>query len=294
MHPLLPNFFLAEGAQLTDAATKAIQVLGVEGTAAYMIVRDEVALARSYNIAYGLDLEDLSRGFIVGGNHPSFSKIPCSKLSDIDLQQENISTVSVVTAVKRLDKRTDLFAVQQIPRSRLITAEEEFKEIGLLADSWLPGCVLISIISFVFDTSPELKDLFLNRQYLHILYTGWLMFIVFYCIFSSRNFGRLNSPCPGQLGNHGVPCACFAFDNHLSFAKTNKFLLGLLSRPAFENDAFWKFPATTSSVRFFWFMMILFLFECVMQWLFCDVVCPCCVLSCPSPDSPRQPNAKPS
>lgn len=100
-----------------------------------MIVRDEVALARSYNIAYGLDLEDLSKPFIVGGVHPSFSKLPCSKLSDIHLDQDQLSTVSVVSCIKRLDKRTDLYAIQHIPRARLVTSEMEFREIGLLAES---------------------------------------------------------------------------------------------------------------------------------------------------------------
>lgn len=98
-------------------------------------MRDEVALARSYNIAYGLDLEDLSKPFIVGGVHPSFSKLPCSKLSDIHLDQDQLSTVSVVSCIKRLDKRTDLYAIQHIPRARLVTSEMEFREIGLLAES---------------------------------------------------------------------------------------------------------------------------------------------------------------
>ena len=135
VHPSLPNFFIAEGDQLTDAATRALQCLDVEGSAGYMIIRDEVALARSYNIVYGLDLEDLSQPYIVGGVHPSYSKLPCCKLSDIQLDQDKISTVSVVSAVKRLDKRTDLFAIQHIPRSRMVTAETEFREIGLLAES---------------------------------------------------------------------------------------------------------------------------------------------------------------
>jgi hypothetical protein len=51
----LPQFFLAQGKQLRQAAFAALSLLELEGTSAYMIVRDETVFARSYNLIYGLN-----------------------------------------------------------------------------------------------------------------------------------------------------------------------------------------------------------------------------------------------
>ena len=45
---------------------------------------------------------------------------------------------------------------------------------------------------------------------------------------------------PGVEGNHGFAPIAFAYDNHLTFHKTNKFLLGLLKAADFSDHSFWK------------------------------------------------------
>lgn len=43
--------------------------------------------------------------------------------------------------VKRLDSRTGLFAIQQVPRQGATSAEMEFEQIGAIAQSWPSVCL---------------------------------------------------------------------------------------------------------------------------------------------------------
>ena len=135
----MPEFYLAEGARLTKAASLALQALEVEGTSAYMLVRDETSVSKSYNIIYGLCSEQPDIPHIVGGTHPGHAKIPATKSTfgdgTITLEQDHLSSVQVYTCVKRLDSRTGLFAIQQVPRQGATSAEMEFEQIGAIAQS---------------------------------------------------------------------------------------------------------------------------------------------------------------
>lgn len=51
--PLLPFFFCSFGEELQEACRAALSLLEVDGTNHYMLVRDEVAYARSFNLIYG-------------------------------------------------------------------------------------------------------------------------------------------------------------------------------------------------------------------------------------------------
>lgn len=99
--PSVPEFYLAEGAQLTKAASLALQALEVEGTSAYMLVRDETSVSKSYNIIYGLCSEQPDIPHIVGGTHPGHAKIPATKSTfgdgTITLEQDHLSSVQVYT-----------------------------------------------------------------------------------------------------------------------------------------------------------------------------------------------------
>ena len=136
----VPEFFIAEGPRLTKAASLALQGLGVEGTSEYMIVRDETSVAKSYNLVYGLCSDQPHIPHIIGGVHPGHAKIPAAK-SDFEnggqliLEEDKLSPLSVFTCVKRLDCRSGLFAIQQVPRRGATSAEIEFEEIGLIAQS---------------------------------------------------------------------------------------------------------------------------------------------------------------
>ena len=71
--PGLPNFFLAEGQQLVEAIARSIDCLEtVEGTAGYMLIRDETVFSKSFGMVY---VFDGNRPCIVGGIHPTHSKL---------------------------------------------------------------------------------------------------------------------------------------------------------------------------------------------------------------------------
>ena len=113
-----------------------------------MLVRDEVAFAPTYSLLYGL-LDDPKEACVVGGQHPKAAKIPCGNdgLQGLSLDPSLLSPLSVTTALKRVDKRSDLFVIQQVPRSRVTTAAEEFQEMGRIADA----CATLGLCLALFD-----------------------------------------------------------------------------------------------------------------------------------------------
>eukprot|EP00442_Polarella_glacialis_P000348 CAMPEP_0115155298 /NCGR_PEP_ID=MMETSP0227-20121206/67810_1 /TAXON_ID=89957 /ORGANISM="Polarella glacialis, Strain CCMP 1383" /LENGTH=895 /DNA_ID=CAMNT_0002566345 /DNA_START=132 /DNA_END=2816 /DNA_ORIENTATION=+ len=131
----LPQFFLAFGDQLLQSTGSAISLLGAEGSRRYMLVRDETVYARTFSVVQGINRQDPSISCVVGGAHPGHALIQCGP--DIDIasrvQEAELAQVTVVTCAKRLDRRTDLFQVQVVPRSRVTTAIEEFSEVGLIS-----------------------------------------------------------------------------------------------------------------------------------------------------------------
>lgn len=90
-----------------------------------------------------------------------------------------LAPVSISTVIKPINRRTDVFQIQQIPRDRRYTATSEFQDMARI----LQSCV---------------------------------------------------------DGNHGVPPSCIAYDNHLSFAKLNRFLRGILPMSEYADEAFWR------------------------------------------------------
>ena len=121
----------------------------MEGVHGYGLVRDEVAFARTYSLVYGLQ-EDPKIATVVGGAWPDAASIPCPEgtMQGLKLDREKLSALSVCTAVRRCDRRNDLFLVQQIPRTRVTNAWDELRETGLIAESC--GQSAYSILLFCF------------------------------------------------------------------------------------------------------------------------------------------------
>lgn len=151
----LPNFFCAVDKQLVDACGAAIACLGpeIEGTSNYMIVRDETAFSKTMSLVYGLDAQNPGQAMVVGGTWPDFAKV----LPDEDaiLTPEVLATVTCCTAVKRLDKRTDLFLVQMLPRNQKIDAACELRSLGEVVEScalswfiWVSGALFDGSVYF--------------------------------------------------------------------------------------------------------------------------------------------------
>lgn len=176
--PTVPEFFVAEGPRLTKAASIALQNLGVEGKSEYMIVRDETAVAKSFNLVYGLCSDQPFIPHIVGGAHPGHSKIPASKShfesGQLALEEETLSALSVFTCVKRLDCRSGLLAIQQVPRQGATSAEIEFEEIGLIAQS----CASVANTILVWLCC-ILHFLIFLRFFHHIMIYSLLLFVDF-------------------------------------------------------------------------------------------------------------------
>ena len=99
----LPNFFIAENAQLVDSARAAIGCLQLEGRPSYMLVRDEVVFAKSYNLLYGLQGEE---PLVVGGIHPGHSRISREAMSEDSLSDEFLASICVSSCLKGIDKRS--------------------------------------------------------------------------------------------------------------------------------------------------------------------------------------------
>ena len=56
--PWLPQFVCAEGPQLDQSTGAAISNLKVDGSSDYVLVRDEVVFAKTFNLIYGLNSSD--------------------------------------------------------------------------------------------------------------------------------------------------------------------------------------------------------------------------------------------
>ena len=143
--PGLPSFFCAEGADLVEGAAAALDSLGQEGQRGYILVRDETVFAKSFSLIYGLVKGEPQQGIVVGGIHPKHSMIRAgadvSEGQPLILDKDTLSTISVVTAIKRIDKRGDLFELQHLPRNKVVDAEGEFRAFGELAQA----CVLAKL-----------------------------------------------------------------------------------------------------------------------------------------------------
>ena len=97
----LPDFFLASEEKLVSSVRTAISLLECTARNDYMIVRDEVCFAKSYNLLYGYDETDASKACVVGGAHPN-ALIPAADLEDgkVDtLGNDGLASVSVCTAL---------------------------------------------------------------------------------------------------------------------------------------------------------------------------------------------------
>lgn len=134
IEPGLPNFFLAEGKQLVGSTQVAVERLNCEGRRNFMVVRDECAFARAYSVVYGLDPDDVTAPLIVGGAHPGCGLVRRADAPQ-NLEKEKLATLSVATCLKGLDRRTDLWQVQQVPRLRVTNMDYEFEEIGRVAQA---------------------------------------------------------------------------------------------------------------------------------------------------------------
>lgn len=127
--PGFPNFFVASGQQLTDAAASAIQCVNQEGRCGYMLVRDETVFAKTFSLVHGLDARDPSKPCVVGGKWPDKAILP-SDDSMPSLPEEDLAAVTVCTAVKSVDSKDNLFVIQMQPRGHGISAQEEFEAMG--------------------------------------------------------------------------------------------------------------------------------------------------------------------
>lgn len=85
---------------------------------------------------YGLLESDPDAPVCVGGIDPDHSLIRASSKDGDgepvfqDLEAEKLASISVSTIIKRLDTHSHSFQIQQVPRSRTTSAEEEFSEVG--------------------------------------------------------------------------------------------------------------------------------------------------------------------
>ena len=134
----MPNFFCAQKEQLEGSARDALEILGKDNGQRYMLVRDEVVFAKYYGLCYGISEKPL----VVGGIHPGHSMIPREEF-DQKLEKEFLAAVCVSTCVKAMDRRSDLFQIQQMPRQRITNAPLEFEEVGEIA----ARCALAAVVS---------------------------------------------------------------------------------------------------------------------------------------------------
>lgn len=129
--PDLPNFFAASGSQLQDAIAVAIQCIGQEGEAGYMVVRDETCFSKSFGLCYGLVAEDAKKGRVLGGKWPDHHIVEMDEDNELpELKRSDLADVTVCTAIKRIDKKDELFAIQMLPRGHDVSALEELQSMG--------------------------------------------------------------------------------------------------------------------------------------------------------------------
>ena len=101
--PWLPHFFVAEGEQLEQSVKAAISLCEVENTNQYMLVRDEVAYSKTWQLVAGLLPEQPDTPAAVGGAHPEKALVPYDDdmLTKKDLKKEDLAPLSVCTILKR-------------------------------------------------------------------------------------------------------------------------------------------------------------------------------------------------
>ena len=141
INPGLPEFFLASGEQLVRSASAAISCLNAEGNSNYMVVVDEVALAKSCDLIYGL-LPDPREPMVVGGAWPDHA---FTKPEDGTLKEEFLADVTSCVVLKSLTKRSDCFCIQMRPRKHSTKAEAELRYMGeVIASCTLPVQVIFT------------------------------------------------------------------------------------------------------------------------------------------------------
>ncbi|CAK8995234.1 Uncharacterized protein SCF082_LOCUS4261 [Durusdinium trenchii] len=124
----LPRFFAAAGDVLVDSISTALGLLRRDDPIhRYMMIRDEVVYAVSYNLMYGLDPNDASLGIVVGGVHPEFAMIEGST-TGLSLGKDNLARIHACTLVKNIDCRDGGFQVQHLPKKRV--SGDELKELS--------------------------------------------------------------------------------------------------------------------------------------------------------------------
>ena len=69
----------------------------------------------------------------------------------MELNKDELSTVSVCTCLKRLDTGGHPVQIQQIPRKKATTAEEEFMEIGLLSEAIVKANRGVPPLAYAYD-----------------------------------------------------------------------------------------------------------------------------------------------
>lgn len=131
INSFLPRFFVAEGDVLVDSCQKALALLPCNR--AYMLVRDEVVYARTFNLIYGLSETDPSKAYVVGGQHPHKSLLAPAEWH-AKLKKDDLASVHACTMLKSVDARSGGFLIQQVPRARLVDAEAELAEIASILD----------------------------------------------------------------------------------------------------------------------------------------------------------------
>ena len=146
--PGLPDFFTAEGERLVQSAASALSCLQLEGTGNYMLIRDECVFSQSFSLLYGL-LENPKDPIVVGGVHPQHSRLHPEALED--QKSENLAPVSVCTVVKALDRRSDCFLIEMVPRRHNASAMDELQAMGRLVESCIEGNHVIPPLALATD-----------------------------------------------------------------------------------------------------------------------------------------------
>ena len=100
--PWLPHFYIAHGDQLKQSVRTALALCEVENSGEYMVVRDEVAYAKSWQVVSGLLEGQPDVPATVGGIYPDKALIPWNPDAEQEeLKKEDLASVCVSTAVKR-------------------------------------------------------------------------------------------------------------------------------------------------------------------------------------------------
>ena len=124
---------LLAGERLNQSVKASLALCGAEGNRSYMLIRDECVYAKSWSLMYGLKADCPEKPICVGGRHPECSMMLWSEEDGFtDLEAEKLADVCVCTVMKGLDSRGPCFQIQQMPRSRTTSKEEEFHQFGLM------------------------------------------------------------------------------------------------------------------------------------------------------------------